>query len=80
MEKTITVQINSLGELLAFTMKERKLGVRDVAQALDISAATVSRISRGGGFQSKLIIPLAKWCGFNEYEDAEELWHLLECN
>lgn len=78
MEKIVTVQIHNLGELLAFTMKERGLGVREVAKALEISAATVSRITRGGNFQAKAIIPIAQWCALNKYEDAEELWDLLE--
>lgn len=72
MEKTVTIR--SLGELLFATMVERRMGVRGTGQAIGMSAATVSRITQGTGFEMKWIIPIAKWCGIN----ATQLWELLE--
>jgi len=69
-----TVQINSLGDLLFATMNERRKGIREVARAVGMSPATVSRITSGAGFELKWIIPIAKWCGIN----AQQLWELLE--
>ena len=59
-------------------MKERGAGVREVALAIGSSISTVSRITQGKGFEAKWIIPIAVWCDLGKYDDAEQLWELLE--
>ena len=69
-----TIRIDTLGEFLFFTMTERRVQGRKVAKEIGTSPATISRIINGFGFEIKLIVPIAKWCGLN----PQQLWELLE--
>lgn len=57
------VNVKLLGEHLRRIRRDRKLRLRQVYDATDISIASLSRIERGGsqGLDSKTFITLCKW-------------------
>lgn len=59
----IEAEITSIAGLVAYTMFRKGQGTREAGRNLGVSAATVSRIARGGNFSvSDGFLPrLARW-------------------
>jgi transcriptional regulator with XRE-family HTH domain len=74
MRKVIEYEVNTLGEYLLFTMRQRGLSTRAVAKELKLAPSTLWRISTNRPFRINSIIPVAKWCGIT----PDLLWQLLE--
>lgn len=63
----------SLSEWVDSTMQDQGLGIRDVAEKLDLTYEHVRRIVRGEAIPSRYILkPLSELLGLN-YEDVETL-------
>lgn len=67
-------EVHTLSQYLSLVIHSRNLSLRDVAPQVDMSVATLSRITRGANFEQKWIVPIAKWCELTPLE----LWDLLE--
>ena len=70
----VEMEVETLGELLSLKMLQASYGVREAGRAMNISPATVSRISNGHSMALRHIIPVAQWCELT----PQELWNFLE--
>ena len=68
------LRINTMGELLKYTLFDRNMSQARAAEEIGISEATISRMIREKGFWVRAIIPVAEWCNIS----TEELWVLLK--
>lgn len=50
-----------IGEMLKSWMKDYDISLRDISSTLDISPATISRITKGGNVDQRTMVILIKW-------------------
>lgn len=74
MKRTTVTRIETLGQMLAYRLREWDVGVREAAKEIGVSPATVSRAARDKPVQMNHIIPIATWCKLT----PRDLWGLLE--